>query len=117
MNFLGNIYLFGSELDFFTAPAVQIRVMWPLRDRASFKYMMSSQMLIDASILSAALTLDVELVIAEVFGHVLGSIAAASVAVLIGLLCGFCRILLKTYLWFYHFRCSAGKPMNDFLIL
>jgi Family of unknown function (DUF6328) len=60
------------SLIFFTAAAVQHRVMRSLRDRASFKYMVSGEMLIGASALSAALALGVGLVVAEVFGQVPG---------------------------------------------
>lgn len=81
--FLATFFCSVVSLTLFTAPAVQHRMMRPLRNRTKFKHLASRQMLIGAAALSAALVLGVDLVIAEVFGHVLGIVVAGTVAALI----------------------------------
>ncbi|MCU6435298.1 DUF6328 family protein [Undibacterium sp. Jales W-56] len=81
--FLATFICSVVSLVLFTAPAVQHRMMRPLLDRVTFKHLASGQMLMGASALSAAVVLGVDLIISEVFGHVLGGVVAATVATLI----------------------------------
>ena len=72
-----------ASLILFTAPAVQHRVLRPLLDRSRFKDVATKQMLAGAVALSLALILSANLVISEVFGHVLGGIVAGAFTALI----------------------------------
>ncbi|WP_175946403.1 DUF6328 family protein [Caballeronia sp. BCC1704] len=69
------------SLFLFAAPAVQHRILRPLIDRPEFKRLASQQLLFGAIFLSFALVLSSNLVVSEVFGHLMGicfAIAAAS---------------------------------------
>lgn len=72
-----------ASLILFTAPAVQHRVLRPLLDRSRFKDVATKQMLAGAVALSLALILSANLVISEVFGHVLGGVVAGAFTALI----------------------------------
>lgn len=67
----------------FTAPAVQHRMLRPLVNRPQFKNFATKQMLAGATTLSLALILCANLVVSEVFGHMLGGIVSAAVTLLI----------------------------------
>jgi ABC-type multidrug transport system permease subunit len=74
------------SLVMFSAPAVQHRLLRPLYDRQRFKQFASHELLVGSIALAFALILATELVLAEVFGHLLGIALAGSVGGLIGLL-------------------------------
>ncbi|MGQ3051931.1 MAG: DUF6328 family protein [Roseateles sp.] len=82
--FLATFMLSVASLVLFTAPAVQHRLMRPLRQRANFKVRASRQMLFGAALLAAALVLATQFVLSEVLGHTVGNIAAGIVGLLIG---------------------------------
>lgn len=82
--FLATFMLSVASLVLFTAPAVQHRLMRPLRRRADFKSRASRQILVGAALLAAALVLATQFVLSEVLGHTVGNIAAAVIGVLIG---------------------------------
>lgn len=84
--FMATFFCAVVSLVLFTAPAVQHRSIRPLLNRSGFKQLASRQILIGAAALSCALVLGVELVTAEVFGHLLGVALSAVTAVLIGIL-------------------------------
>jgi hypothetical protein len=65
------------------APAIQHRLMRPLRDRVRFKEIASREVLAGSLALSSALILGTHLVTSQVFGHPTASIAAAFVAAMI----------------------------------
>ena len=81
--FLATFMLSVTSLALFTGPAVQHRLMRPLRNRAKFKTLASRQMLVGACTLGVALVLATQLVLAEVLGHSMGDVAAAVIAGLI----------------------------------
>ena len=72
-----------ASLVLFTAPAVQHRLMRPLRKRAEFKTRASRQMLTGAALLSIALVLATQFVLSEVLGHRVGNVAAVAIGILI----------------------------------
>jgi hypothetical protein len=74
------------SLVLFTAPAVQHRLMRPLMNRRKFKRLSSAQMIFGAAALSGALVLGADLVIEEVFGHILGMVVASVIGILISIL-------------------------------
>lgn len=82
--FLTTFMLSVVSLVLFTAPAVQHRLMRPLRQRARFKTRASRQMLIGAASLAAALVLATQFVLSEVLGHTVGNVAAGVIGTLIG---------------------------------
>ncbi|WP_343623379.1 DUF6328 family protein [Roseateles puraquae] len=84
--FLATFMLSIAALVLFTAPAVQHRLMRPLRQRANFKARASRQMLVGAASLAIALVLATQFVLSEVLGHVAGNIAAAFIGALIGVM-------------------------------
>ena len=84
--FLATFMLSVAALVLFTAPAVQHRLMRPLRQRANFKARTSRQMLVGAASLAIALVLATQFVLSEVLGHVVGNIAAAFIGALIGVM-------------------------------
>ncbi|MEO3713738.1 DUF6328 family protein [Roseateles flavus] len=81
--FLATFMLSVASLVLFTAPAVQHRLMRPLRQRASFKARASKQMLVGVALLAAALVLATQFVLSEVLGHAVGNLAAGGVGALI----------------------------------
>ncbi|MCP4031037.1 MULTISPECIES: DUF6328 family protein [Herbaspirillum] len=72
-----------TSLVLFAAPAVQHRILRPLRDRSRFKTLASRQMLCGAVSLSFALVLASNLVVSQVFGHLRGVWFAMGTGVLI----------------------------------
>ncbi|MBY0367106.1 DUF6328 family protein [Roseateles puraquae] len=84
--FLATFMLSVAALVLFTAPAVQHRLMRPLRRRADFKARASRQMLVGAALLAIALVLATQFVLSEVLGHTVGNVAAAVIGTLIGLM-------------------------------
>lgn len=82
--FLATFMLSVAALVLFTAPAVQHRLMRPLKQRVSFKARASRQMLVGAALLAIALVLATQFVLSEVLGHTVGNVAAAVIGVLIG---------------------------------
>jgi hypothetical protein len=82
--FLATFLLSVAALVLFTAPAVQHRLMRPLRQRANFKARASRQMLVGAAVLAIALVLATQFVLSEVLGHMVGNVAAAAIGALIG---------------------------------
>ena len=81
--FLATFMLSVAALVLFTAPAVQHRLMRPLRRRADFKARASRQMLVGAALLAIALVLATQFVLSEVLGHTVGNVAAAVIGTLI----------------------------------
>lgn len=84
--FLATFMLSVAALVLFTAPAVQHRLMRPLRRRADFKARASRQMLVGAALLAIALVLATQFVLSEVLGHTVGNVAAVVIGTLIGLM-------------------------------
>lgn len=84
--FLATFMLSVAALVLFTAPAVQHRLMRPLRRRADFKARASRQMLVGAALLAIALVLATQFVLSEVLGHIVGNVAAAVIGTLIGVM-------------------------------
>lgn len=84
--FLATFLFSVLSLILFTAPAVQHRMVRPLRNRTKFKEMATRQILVGAAALSCALVLGANLVISEVFGHRLGLVVAGLIAVLVAVL-------------------------------
>lgn len=84
--FLATFMLSVAALVLFTAPAVQHRLMRPLRRRADFKARASRQMLVGAALLAIALVLATQFVLSEVLGHTVGNVAAAVIGTLIGVM-------------------------------
>ncbi|MFX8098540.1 DUF6328 family protein, partial [Acinetobacter baumannii] len=80
--FLATFMLSVAALVLFTAPAVQHRLMRPLRRRADFKARASRQMLVGAALLAIALVLATQFVLSEVLGHTVGNVAAAVIGTL-----------------------------------
>jgi hypothetical protein len=108
--FLATFICSVVSLILFTAPAVQHRMMRPLLDRVTFKRLASGQMLMGASSLSAALVLGVDLVIAEVFGHVIAGVVTVTVAMLIALLWWLVPHLISRRLSSAARPVQAGSP-------
>lgn len=73
------------SLIIFTAPAVQHRLMRPLQNRIRFKHVVTRQMLAGAACLSVALVMGTDLVMAEVFGHLIGAIVSGLTALLVAM--------------------------------
>jgi hypothetical protein len=81
--FLATFFFSLTALVLLSAPAVQHRVMRPLKDRARFKRIATRQIVAGAFALAIALVLGTDLVISEVFGPLVGAVMAAIMAVLI----------------------------------
>ena len=81
--FLATFMLSVARLVLFAAPAVQHRLMRPLRQRAKFKTRASRQMLVGAALLSTALVLATQFVLSEVLGSSVGNVAATAVGILV----------------------------------
>lgn len=75
-----------ASLIFFAAPAVQHRMLRPLKNRTAFKDMATRQILVGVVMLALALVLAATLVVSEVFGHGLGTSVGTGIGVLIVLL-------------------------------
>ncbi|WP_233250307.1 DUF6328 family protein [Acidovorax sp. HMWF018] len=81
--FLTTFVLAVVSLILLSAPAVQHRLIRPLLDRPRFKSFASRQILAGAVTLASALVSGAQLVLSTIFGHVVGSLAAALVALVI----------------------------------
>lgn len=81
--FLATFMLALISLVLLTAPAVQHRLMRPLKNRVKFKHRASMFMLVGACSLGIALVLATQLVLSQVLGAQVANIAAGVVAVLI----------------------------------
>ncbi|MES2742881.1 MAG: DUF6328 family protein [Pseudomonadota bacterium] len=84
--FLATFFFSMISLLLLSAPAIQHRLLRPLRDRAAFKRMASRLIVAGAIALAFAFTLATNLVISEVFGALAGYIAGAVIAVTVTLL-------------------------------
>jgi hypothetical protein len=83
MVFLATFVLARMSLVLLSAPAIQHRLMRPLNDRARFKRVATRQIVAGAFALAIALILATNLVMSEVFGHVLGLVMAGGIATFI----------------------------------
>jgi hypothetical protein len=81
--FLATFFLSLTSLVLLSAPAIQHRLMRPLKDRVRFKRMATRQIVAGALALAIALVLGTDLVISEVFGTVVGTAMAGIMALLI----------------------------------
>ncbi|MYM30328.1 hypothetical protein GTP58_18505 [Duganella sp. CY15W] len=81
--FLATFFFSLTSLVLLSAPAIQHRLLRPLKDRARFKHVATRQVVAGAFTLAIALVLGTELVISEVFGATVGLIMAALMASLI----------------------------------
>jgi hypothetical protein len=81
--FLATFFFALASLVLLSAPAVQHRVMRPLKNRARFKRIATRQIVAGAFSLGIALVLGTDLVISEVFGPVVGIVMSAIMAALI----------------------------------
>ncbi|WP_373988749.1 DUF6328 family protein [Duganella sp. BuS-21] len=81
--FLATFFFSLTALVLLSAPAVQHRVMRPLKDRARFKRNATRQIVAGACSLGIALTLGTDLVISEVFGATVGFVMAAIMALIL----------------------------------
>ncbi|MRW87553.1 hypothetical protein GJ698_26120 [Pseudoduganella sp. FT26W] len=81
--FLATFFLSLTSLVLLSAPAIQHRLMRPLKDRVRFKRVATRQIVAGAFALAIALVLGTNLVISEVFGATVGLIMSAVMALLI----------------------------------
>lgn len=81
--FLATFFFSLTSLVLLSAPAIQHRLLRPLKDRARFKRIATRQIVAGAFALAIALVLGTDLVISEVFGATIGLIVAALMALLI----------------------------------
>lgn len=84
--FLVTFVLAITSLVMLSAPAVQHRLVRPLRDRKTYKRLATRQIILGAACLGLALVLGMQLVLSEVLGSAVGNVAAGSMAMLIVLL-------------------------------
>lgn len=81
--FLATFVFSLASLVLLSAPAIQHRLLRPLKDRARFKRIATRQIVAGAFALAIALVLGTDLVISEVFGAAIGLLVAALMALLI----------------------------------
>ena len=81
--FLATFFLALTSLVLLSAPAIQHRLMRPLKDRARFKRVATKQIVAGSFALAIALVLGTDLVISEVFGSTVGMTMAGIMAALI----------------------------------
>ena len=81
--FLATFFFALTSLVLLSAPAIQHRLMRPLKDRVRFKRVATRQIVAGAFSLAIALVLGTVLVISEVFGTTVGLIMAVVMALLI----------------------------------
>lgn len=93
--FMATFALAVASLVMFSAPAVQHRLLRPLRDRSAFKRLASKLILAGCFALSLALVLGTGLVLSEVLGHWAGVVAASVVALLIAALWWWFPLVLR----------------------
>jgi hypothetical protein len=72
-----------ASLVLLSAPAIQHRLLRPLKDRARFKRIATRQIVAGAFALAIALVLGTDLVMSEVFGATVGLAVAAVMGLLI----------------------------------
>lgn len=94
--FMATFIFSVASLILFTAPAVQHRLMRPLRNRLKFKQFASRQMIAGAIALSFALVLGADLVMSVVFGHLVGNTITAFVAFIICILWWLLPVIWKS---------------------
>ncbi|MEO5932805.1 MAG: DUF6328 family protein [Duganella sp.] len=83
--FLATFFLSLTSLVLLSAPAVQHRLMRPLKDRARFKRVATKQIVAGSFTLAIALVLGTDLVISEVFGATVGMAMAGAMAALVAI--------------------------------
>lgn len=81
--FLATFFFALTSLVLLSAPAIQHRMMRPLKDRVRFKRIATRQIVAGALALAIALVLGTDLVISEVFGASVGLLVASVMALLI----------------------------------
>jgi hypothetical protein len=81
--FLATFLFALASLVLLSAPAIQHRLLRPLKDRARFKRIATRQIVAGAFALAIALVLGTDLVISEVFGATVGLTVAGVMGVLI----------------------------------
>lgn len=81
--FLATFFLAVSSIVLLSAPAIQHRIMNPLRDRLGFKRMAIRHLVAGGVTMALAFVLATDLVISQVFGALPGVVAAVVIAVLI----------------------------------
>lgn len=81
--FLATFFLSLTSLVLLSGPAIQHRIMTPLRDRIAFKRMAMRQLIAGGVALALAFVLATILVMSEVFGTRAGVIAGIAVAMMI----------------------------------
>lgn len=81
--FLATFIFSLISLVMLSGPAIQHRLIRPLRDREQFKVVAGRQMLAGALTLAIALVLVTQLVLSAVMGDTIGNIAAGALATLI----------------------------------
>ncbi|NYE61622.1 hypothetical protein FHW58_002829 [Duganella sp. 1224] len=81
--FLATFVFALASLVLLSAPAIQHRLLRPLKDRARFKRIATRQIVAGAFTLAIALVLGTDLVISEVFGATIGLVVAGVMGVLI----------------------------------
>jgi hypothetical protein len=69
----------------FSAPAIQHRLLRPLRNRVRFKHLATQEIILGSIALSFALILATNLVVSEVFGSTVGIVTSVLIALLIGI--------------------------------
>ena len=82
--FLATFFCALSSLVLLSAPAIQHRLMRPLVNRGRFKRLATRQIVAGSIALAFAFILGTNMVIAEVFGTLVGAIASGAIALLIG---------------------------------
>ena len=82
--FLATFCFALTSLVLLSAPAIQHRLMRPLVNRSRFKRLATRQIVAGSFALACAFILGTNMVVAEVFGRLIGQIASASMGVLIG---------------------------------
>ncbi len=84
--FLATFFFALTSLVLLSAPAIQHRLMRPLVNRARFKRLATRQIVAGSFSLAFAFILGTNMVIAQVFGTLAGTLASASIAALIGVI-------------------------------
>ena len=82
--FLVTFFFALTSLVLLSAPAIQHRLMRPLISKSRFKRMASRQIVAGSGALGCAFILGTNLVLSTVFGTLVGIVAAAAMAALIG---------------------------------
>lgn len=95
--FLATFFLSLTSLVLLSAPAIQHRLMRPLKDRARFKRVATKQIVAGSFTLAVALVLGTDLVISEVFGAMIGMVLAGTMAVLIAVVWWLMPMYLKRH--------------------